>query len=320
MKIYKVLRSNGIYYGRFKKPDEKMTMRSLYTRNKKESDDALDDLKFELRQKGWEIPKITDGLSFRQAVSLYLAAISKRKSRSWVEKQGQYLNGPMMKFFGAETKVAAALLMTDNYCNARAEEVRGVTVNKELACLRSFGKFLKTKHYITKNSAREVDRMDDEIQIIRRFLSEEEYKFLIPFAVKQVEEDPYFHIGNHFRDLPEFIQLAVHTGPRLGELLHIEFRDVMNNTLFVRQKPKLHFSLKSHQERQIPLCKKATEAIEEMRLKRNEETDLIFWRHGGKRQVQESFSRLVEAASREMPSLKDVTIHTLRKTFASWLV
>jgi len=36
--------------------------------------------------------------------------------------------------------------------------------------------------------------------------------------------------------------------------------------------------------------------------------------------VQESFSRLIEAASREMPSLHDVTIHTLRKTFASWLV
>jgi site-specific recombinase XerD len=49
-------------------------------------------------------------------------------------------------------------------------------------------------------------------------------------------------------------------------------------------------------------------------------SDFVFWLHGGKRDVQASFSRLIEAATRKMASLHDVTIHTLRKTFASWLV
>jgi len=49
-----------------------------------------------------------------------------------------------------------------------------------------------------------ADRVhDDEVQIVRRFLSEEEYEFLMSFSTKLVRDDPYFHIGNHFRDLPE---------------------------------------------------------------------------------------------------------------------
>ena len=57
-----------------------------------------------------------------------------------------------------------------------------------------------------------------------------------------------------------------------------------------------------------------------MRRKRSSSSDFIFWLHGGKRDVQASFSRLIEAATRKRASLHDVTIHTLRKTFASWLV
>jgi hypothetical protein len=57
-----------------------------------------------------------------------------------------------------------------------------------------------------------------------------------------------------------------------------------------------------------------------MQRKRSNNSDFIFWRHGGKRDVQASFERLIEAATKEMPNLHDVTIHTLRQTFASWLV
>jgi len=38
------------------------------------------------------------------------------------------------------------------------------------------------------------------------------------------------------------------------------------------------------------------------------------------RDVQNSFSRMIAAGSKEMPDLHDVTIHALCKTFASWLV
>jgi site-specific recombinase XerD len=64
----------------------------------------------------------------------------------------------------------------------------------------------------------------------------------------------------------------------------------------------------------------ALHARDAMQQKRSKSSNFIFWQHGGTRDVQNSFSRMIEAASQEMPSLHDITIHTLRKTFTSWLV
>ncbi|MBM3789494.1 MAG: hypothetical protein FJW35_03985 [Acidobacteria bacterium] len=97
------------------------------------------------------------------------------------------------------------------------------------------------------NPAAQIEFMDDEVQIVRRFLSEGEYEFLMRFSAKLVQDDPYFHIGNHFRDLPEYIEWVCHTGERLGESLHLEWSDVAHGSLLIRNKPKHKFRLKSHQ-------------------------------------------------------------------------
>ena len=140
------------------------------------------------------------------------------------------------------------------------------------------------------------------------------------FSAKLVRDDPYFQIGNHFRDLPEYLECVCPTGECSGESLHAEWSDTSHGSLLIRPKPKHKFRLKSHQERQVPLCSAALHALDAMQRKRSKDSDFIFWQHGGTRDVQNSFSRMIEAASEEMSNLHDVTIHTLRKTFASWLV
>jgi integrase len=291
------------------------------TSNETKAKVRLGELSYELKQKGWELPKVVDAPALRDLIPSYLTHISRRRAASWVDKQRQYLNGCVTRFFGADTKVSAiSPASLEAYANDRCETVRGVTVNRELACLRSFFKWCKRQGYVAISPAAQIEFMDDEVQIVRSFLSEEEYSFLMEFAAKLVREDPYYSMGNHFRDLPEYIEWGCHTGERLGESLHAEWSDTSHGTLLIRPKPKHKFRLKSHQERQVPLCSAALHALDAMQRKRSKSSDFIFWRHGGIRDVQNSFARLSEGARKEMPDLHDVTIHTLRKTFASWLV
>jgi integrase len=321
MKIYLVKGPKEIYYARMLQPNDKWTMRSLRTSNETEAKVRLGELSYELKQKGWEVPKVTAAPVLRDLIPPYLAHIYRRKAASWSAKQRQYLTGSVIDFFGADTKISAISPgRLEAYANDRCESVRGVTVNRELSCLRSFFKWCKRQGYVAVNPAAQIEFIDDEVQIVRRFLSEDEYLFLLSFSAKLVREDPYFHIGNHFRDLPEYLEWVCYTGERLGESLHAEWSDTSHGSLLIRPKPKYKFRLKSHQERQIPLSSAALHALDKMRRKRSSSSDFIFWLHGGKRDVQASFSRLIEAATRKRASLHDVTIHTLRKTFASWLV
>jgi integrase/recombinase XerC len=212
------------------------------------------------------------------------------------------------------------------YANDRADTVRGVSVNRELSCLRSFFKWAKTKGYVLNNPAGQVEFLDDEVQVVRRFLSKEEYDVLHTTAQRITTDDPYFHVQHHYRDLEELLAFGCHTGLRLGELLHVEYQDIVHHTLLVRPKPQYQFRIKNHQERQIPLDHQARHAIDQMREKRDRDEDRVFWNNASneyatvKRDVQRSFTRLVDAATKELPSLYDVGPHTMRKTFGSWSV
>lgn len=183
--------------------------------------------------------KVMESPTLEQVIPAYLAHIKRRKSIGWVEKQRQYLKGNFTAFFGKDILLSAISPgWIEAYAGKRCDEVRGVTVNRELACLRSFFKWCKSQDYVRINPAAQIDFMDDEVQVVRRFLSLEEYDFLLKTARELVDNDPYFHVANHFRDLPEFLQFGCHTGLSLGELLHVEFSDVIGGILLVRPKPQ----------------------------------------------------------------------------------
>ncbi len=338
MKIYMISGPNGTYYARFEKPDGKWTRRSLKTHNEAEARVNLGELALKLKQQGWDPPAVRESPTLSQVIPAYLAHTRRRKSLGWAEKQRQYLNGCITSFFSANALVGAISPgRIEAYANQRCDEVRGVTVNRELSCLRSFFRWCKARGYVLVNPAAQIEFMDDEVQVVRRFLSLEEYDFLMGVARNLLENDPYFHVGNHFSDLPEFLEFGCHTGLRLGELLHLEYSDIVNGILLVRPKPQFHFRIKNHQERQIPLDWMARHALDRMQQKRESDTDLVFWKHGqsfvkknrrgegsdyntSKRDVQASFARLVEKAALDLPGLRDVGPHTLRKTFGSWAV
>jgi hypothetical protein len=93
MKIYLVKGPKAIYYARMLQPNDKWTMRSLRTSNETEAKVRLGELSYELKQKGWEVPKVTAAPVLRDLIPPYLAHIYRRKAASWSAKQRQYLTG-----------------------------------------------------------------------------------------------------------------------------------------------------------------------------------------------------------------------------------
>src|SRR5262249_49889161 len=135
-------------------------------------------------------------------------------------------------------------------------------------------------------------------------------------------------IGRIFQDFPEFISVGVHTGLRLTEMLMLEFHDIdfENDILSVKKKPHLKFFVKNYQERHIRLNSEAVVALLSLKQRKGAKSDFVFQAPDGGhwkahvRTLQRQFSDLVEAAGLYHPEpSKNVTIHTLRHTFGSWL-
>ena len=126
MKIYMVKGPENIYYARILQPNEKWTRRSLQTSNETEAKVRLGELSYQLKQKGWEVPKVVDTPALKELTPAYLAYISPRKAASWVNKQRQYLTGCVTTFFGGDTKISAISPgRLEAYANDRCETVRG---------------------------------------------------------------------------------------------------------------------------------------------------------------------------------------------------
>lgn len=111
------------------------------------------------------------------------------------------------------------------------------------------------------------------------------------------------------------VLVALHTGMRRGELIHLEYSDIdlQNKLIYVRNKASLGFQTKSRKERTIPIHEK----IHPILSKRKE--GYCFVGHDGKsrkspRTTSEAFTAIAEGLG-----MFDVGLHTLRHTFASHL-
>lgn len=121
----------------------------------------------------------------------------------------------------------------------------------------------------------------------------------------------------------EFIMLDCNTGLRVSEVLTLEFPDIDwdRRVLRVRNKPHLDFHAKNYQERHIQLNSQAPTALQSMLVKRHPQSDFVFHRRDGSRwtNTHDSFDRLVQRCELQAEPRFNITLHTLRHTFGSWL-
>ena len=129
-------------------------------------------------------------------------------------------------------------------------------------------------------------------------------------------------------DLPAIVRLAVETGLRRGELLHLRWLDVdlraglVHVRAYHDRRHGIQFKPKDTDARAVPLSPTARALLRQRSIARTDENDsaLVFpssrtWKVRDGRQLYRTFKKYVRLAG--LPD--ELHFHSLRHTFASWL-
>ena len=322
VQTYLVKRENGRWYAKYRKPDGKWSHHSMRTAHKATAQIRYSQFLKQLEERELLFSEIRP-LSFGEFTEEYLRHVKSHKSSSWHSKQANYIHSTILPFFGSDTLTTEITSRKiEQYAEMRREKVKGTTVNKELACIRHMMKKAEEWGHLPASPARKVKDLPDDGQIRERFLTPEEYELLLSQAtVKSFR--PWTLPSERFEDLAEFIMLDCNTGLRVSEVLTLEFSDVDwdRGILRVRNKPHLNFHIKNYQERHIRLNSHAHAAVQSMLAKKHEASDFVFHKRDGGRWVaiHDSFKALVRRCGLQSDPPFNITLHTLRHTFGSWL-
>jgi integrase len=131
------------------------------------------------------------------------------------------------------------------------------------------------------------------------------------------EAERLIEAGKPYGYLADFIQLALHTGLRSGELLHLEWSrvDLIRNLLYLEGG-----RVKSGKRRTVPLNEAAHTALIRRARFRAEQCPAAPWvfAHPDGRRLTDLRGSFKTAC--QVAEITDFHIHDLRHTFASWLV
>jgi site-specific recombinase XerD len=209
------------------------------------------------------------------------------------------------RFVGARDLDGIDHKLIDDYLNARVRLVSKATVNIELRHLKA--SFTKAVHWghIEENPFRAVK------------------PFLLPqrapiYFTKEQLSELLRHMGQPW--LRDVVIFLVNTGVRVGELVNLEWKDVDFAKRTFRISQKQNFVTKSRRERIIPMNSEVFDVLKNLKRKENRKGSYVFESpHAEKRcslRISKSFKRCV----REAGLGEQYTLHTLRHTFASYLV
>jgi integrase len=174
--------------------------------------------------------------------------------------------------------------------------LRPRTVNIEVNTLSAIFREAIKRGFVDRNPVKGVRKLPEE-NIIIRYLSADEEKSLLAACAPT---------------LVPVVMLALHTGMRLGELLHLEWKDIDFEQRLIRVK-----LTKSHRTRYLPMNARAVETLKG--LPRRPDIGLVFWNPKSGRHWTwthaPGWHKAIEASG-----VKEFRFQDLRHTFASRLV
>jgi len=211
-----------------------------------------------------------------------------------------------LPYFGDTVLSYISPQMVDGYKAMRIKEGASPnTVNRQLANLSHMLRMAIRWRYVDKNVVSSVDRMKAP-ERPHRFLNQEEIRRFVEAAR-----------GSHIYPM---VVTALHTGMRKSELLNLKWSDVDfdHGTVTVQAKDDWH--TKNYRSRVLQLTPMLYEVLEKHRDMQSElgvQSEYVFTYQGVriKRGIRDSLRTAVRKAG-----LQNVTLHTLRRTFASQLV
>lgn len=292
--------SNGTYYIFYETNKGKRRSKSTGTQHKKEALKFLTQFrkKIELEEQQ-EVPLI----SVKQYGFQYLRRCEPFMSWNTIKGYQNTLKF-FLKHFGNLNLTDFNSRMIEDYLFARAHSVSIFAARKDLINLSAlFNKAIKDG-YLLKSPTAGIKRIKlPEIQ--PTFFSKDEFEKLL--AAMDDNED--------LKDLTIF---AINTGFRQMELITLTWNQINFKTRMVILDNKTNMT-KSKKVRSMPLNQDAYEILEKRLSKKNEGTDKVFTMFGSQlnqNTLSQHFKKYV-FKSNINPKLH---FHSLRHTFASWLI
>lgn len=290
-------RSNGYYYIFYTGTSGKTTCKSTRTKNKSDALMYLLNFREEIRKAEQQkiIPKllsqfISEFLDYSKMVHTPKTVFAYRNSLKYLQK-----------YFGERliSQISKNEMIT--YLDIRLRESSIYQARKDLICFSSCFNYALTRNLIVENPCKGIKR----IKLPQKqplFFTEEEFSSLVNIIDKPV-----------IRDIAIF---AVNTGLRQMEILTLLWTQVDFKARMLILDNRNHLT-KSKKIRSIPLNDKTFSVLQERNKRRSSE--FVFTRKGRKINqdyIVKQFKKYVIEAKLN-PSL---SFHSLRHTFASWLI
>jgi len=184
-------------------------------------------------------------------------------------------------------------------------EIGGRTIQRELAAMRSFYRYLQKRQNIEHDPLQGI-RAPKAAKKLPKTLDVDQVA-----GILEVKPDVILDV----RDLAMF-ELFYSSGLRLSELVMLDLADISYADGYVR----VRFG-KGNKERQVPVGKKAIEALKKwLELRPEVSSSAIFVSFRGSRLTQRSVQLRLERWSRKNNLPEHIHPHMLRHSFASHLL
>jgi len=269
---------------------------------KKQADIVQKMLESEIVEGRWQFRE-TEDVPFSTLILEYLEYAEASKSRSTYIADRCRIEGKLMPYFGDISLKQITAQMVDDYKSIRVQQAAAPkTINNELDNLSNMIKMAVRWKYIDNNVASNVEKL------------------------KLVRNPPRFLRQNEIRRLSEaakgyyiypIIMTALHTGMRKSELLNLKWSDIDfdQRTITVQSKPDWH--TKNYKSRILQMTPVLYDVLKNHSIEQLKISEYVITYKGEKLRdgIKKSFRTLLRKAD-----LKNVTLHTLRHTFASQLV
>ena len=272
---------------------------------KKQAEKVQKKLESEIVEGKWDVREMED-VSFSVLAGEYLEYAKVNKAASTFSIDGYRIKSHLLPYFGSMPLREITSQMIDSYKSMRVKEgAAPKTVNNELTNLSHMLKMAIRWGYIDRNAASNVERMRVP-KNPPRFLSQQEIRRLI-------EASRESHIY-------PIIVTAIHTGMRKSELFNLKWPDINFDRRIVTVQSKPDWHTKNYKSRTLQLTPMLYEVLREHRklqTELNTRSEYVFTYQGRriKRGIEDALKTALKKAD-----LENVTLHTLRHTFASQLV
>ncbi|MCF6147258.1 MAG: tyrosine-type recombinase/integrase [Candidatus Kuenenia sp.] len=256
-----------------------------------------------------DIQKLTHEVNVSDFIKRHILALQAEYSSHWTYSSELTLNefSEFLKSQGVDVLSKISVEVLESFKIEQLNRVKKITVKNKFKIIKAFLNRAIKYGYLTKNPARQIV-INGIHQNKTRFFSKEEIEKI--FTALDLQEH------KRFAYMKNFLMVALYTGMRRGELTHlcIEDADLERKVICVRNKNG--FSTKSRKERVIPIHDKLVPVFKG--IKKERQQGYCFLHLGKKYNDKTATKNFVILCERS--GIENAGIHTLRHTFASYLI